>query len=633
MNRFEVDGAALATEPPQPALENRGFEYARAFQNRVVEWIQEGEEPVSVVRAPTGAGKTATFHELIRSQDMTLLVYPTNALLRQQRERFEEEENVDVGILNSNSLEGHGRERTENLIQIGNKYATDHDVVLTNPDILQAAIQAMYRGSDPMRFFNNFSAIVYDEFHFYDVLAASGLLLQIKVIEDRSNDPKILLASATPNEDFVEFLRDRIGLTIRDIEAEYTNDGDQFRRLVNVVRHKERTLLKHREEIATELRKEIEYAEDYDEPHAVVIFNSAKDSNDFHDYLYREHSKVFEHTVKDNGFDTDDEDVDIDDEKFYILNTTSKGEVGLDYDITTLYMEKPLQASDFLQRFGRAGRQSEATVYVYGLGQGSWEDDVNFPKFTEQIYHGLESTAMNQDQLADLVGFRAAYAIYVREEEPRWFNQELREDFEKNIDQYNRWHRFIETVESELEEVQEGFESGKYPKDTEPAKLLQFTDRCFEVFSGLRGQSLPASIKYPRGDRLGATTYDLTSTLRNYNIERVEDNYTIVLKPQGDGAISTVTARLPAYDTEPTQYDKSTFKIEELLQTKVHRRIDQMKSKEEFEVSTELLHRFFRIIRIVDAVVPSRITTSNYDITVDNPPNGPPDLEINRRQV
>jgi len=161
MNRFEVSGESLATELPRPALEERGFEHARAFQNRVIEWIQEGGEPICVVRAPTGAGKTATFHELIRSQDMTLLVYPTNALLRQQQERIEEDD-VDAGILDSRSLEGHGRERTENLIQVGNKYAADHDVVLTNPDILQAAIQAMYRGSDAMRFFNNFSAIVYD---------------------------------------------------------------------------------------------------------------------------------------------------------------------------------------------------------------------------------------------------------------------------------------------------------------------------------------------------------------------------------------------------------------------------------------------------------------------------------------
>jgi len=69
MSEFEVAGASLATEPPEPALEDRGFEYARAFQNRVIEWIHDGTDPVSVVRAPTGGGKTATFYELIDSRD------------------------------------------------------------------------------------------------------------------------------------------------------------------------------------------------------------------------------------------------------------------------------------------------------------------------------------------------------------------------------------------------------------------------------------------------------------------------------------------------------------------------------------------------------------------------------------
>ncbi len=633
MNTFEVSGARLAIEPPAPALEARGFEYARAFQNRVIEWIHDGTDPVAVVRAPTGAGKTATFYELINnSHKMTLLVYPTNALLRQQRERFEAAE-IDAAVLNANTLDGHGRERTENLIRYVNKYAADHEVVLTNPDILQAIIQDMYRGGDPMRFFNSFDAVVYDEFHFYDALSASGLLLQIKILEERSADPKILLASATPNEDFVDFLRERIGLTVTDIDAEYDSDGDQFRYKMTVHRHDERKMIDCREEIATALRNEIDAAGEYNEPHAAVVFNSAKDSNDFHDFLYRNYPTVFEHTAKDNGFDTNDDSVDFDEEQFYILNTTSKGEVGLDYDITTLHMEKPYTASAFLQRFGRAGRQSEATVDVYGLGQGPWGEDIDFPAFTKQIYEGLKSTQMDHEWLADLVGFRAAYAISERENQTRWFNQELREDFETNIDKYGRWRGFIGAVEAESEEIKNGFGPGKYQRDSPEAKLLEFTLHCFQTFRGLRGCSLPASIKYPRGDRLGVTTYDLTTTLRNYNIAHVDEDNALILEPADDSIFSTVTARLPAYETEPTQYDKSTKEIEQLLQTKVHRHIDQVELKPEFEVSTELLHRFFRIIRIVDAVVPNRITTSKYDIEVDNTPGKPPTIEIRRRQL
>ena len=631
MTEFEVAGASLATEPPEPALEDRGFDYARSFQNRVIEWIHDGTDPVSVVRAPTGAGKTATFYELIESNEMTLLVYPTNALLRQQRERFENDD-VDVAVLNANTLDGHGHERTEQLLRFVNKYAADYDAVLTNPDILQAAIQDMYVGSDPMRFFNEFDAIVYDEFHFYEALSASGLLLQTKIIAERQPDPKILLASATPNEEFVHFLRDRVGLTIRDIDADYDSNGDQFRHRMVVSRHEDRKMIDCRDEIATELQEKIDAIEDYDEPQIVLVFNSAKDSNDFHDFLYREYPDVFEHAAKDNGFDTNDDTVDLDDTEFYILNTTSKGEVGLDYDVTTLYMEKPFTASAFLQRFGRAGRQSEATVDIYGLGQGPWGDDVDFPTFAEQIYEGLESTQMNQERLADLVGFRAAYAL-VEREDSGWFNQELREDFETNIEKFDQWYGFIRKVIEEHGEIKDGFEPGKYQQRSPEAKLLEFTMQCFKTFRGLRGQSLPASIKYPRGDKLGVTTYDLSTTLRNYDIIDVEDDDVLILGPSDDDILSTVTARLPAYETEPTQYDQSTAKIEELLQTKIRRRIDEMESNDEFEVSTELLHRFFQIIRIVNAVVPSRITTSEYDIEVDDDASGPPEIDVNPRQI
>jgi len=296
-------------------------------------------------------------------------------------------------------------------------------------------------------------------------------------------------------------------------------------------------------------------------------------------------------------------------------------------------MEKPFRASAFLQRFGRAGRQSEATVDIYDLGQGPWGEDVDFPTFAEQIYEGLKSTQMDQEWLAGLVGFRAAYAITEREDDPVWFNQELREDFGTNIDKYDQWYGFIRKINAEHGKIRRGFEPGKYPERSSEAKLLEFTKECFKTFQGLRGQSLSASIKYPRGDQLGVTTYDLSTTLRNYDIADVEDNDVLVLEPSDDSTFSTVTARLPAYETEPTQYDQSTIEIEDLLQTKIHRHIDQAELKDEFEVSTELLHQFFRMIRIVDAIIPSRITTSEYDIEVDTDTNGPPEIDVQPRQI
>lgn len=638
---MKIDGASLATEQPKYGLEGQGFGRARAFQNRVVEWIRNGDEPVAVLRAPTGAGKTATFHELIETYDVPLFVYPTNALLRQQRNRFEEK--VDVGLLNSETLDGRRNERVEDLIEFFDPYGNDHDVIITNPDILQATIQDMYSGGKAMRIFEHIDSVVFDEFHFYDALAAGGLLLQTKIIEERNTNAKILLASATPNEDFVDFIRERINVDVRDINAEYVDDGDQFRQSVEVHRHEDRFILDRYDTVAESLRKEIEAVGDYDEPHAVVVFNSVKHSNDFHKYLNDEHSEVFKHAAKDNGFDTNDDRANLDSEDFYVLNTTSKGEVGLDYDIRTLHMENPGRAGPFLQRFGRAGRQSPATVHVYGLGQGPWGDDVHFPTFEKQIYEGLnayegpDGRRMPLSHLGDLVGFRGAYAIVEREREgPGSFNEGLREDFGTNNEQYDQWRGFIYAVRSELNEVAREFEPGKYtPKDPE-AELLEFTERCFKAFRGLRGRSLNASVKYPRGDRIALTTYGLTTTLRYYDIASVEytdDGPILSLKPKPDDSLSVVTARLPGYETQPTKYNEPTSQIEQRLQTKVHNKIDQVDRRGNIEVDTGLLHRFFKIVRITDAVVPTEITTTEFDINIDDKENGPPLLDVRRRQI
>lgn len=637
---MRIDGAHLATESPKYGLADRGFDHARAFQNRVVEWVNEGGEPVAVLRAPTGAGKTATFHELIETRNVPLLVYPTNALLRQQRSRFNDE-GVDIAVLNSETLSGHGVARSEALLEYFDEYGADHDAIVTNPDILQAAIQDMYSGGRAMRIFEKIDAVVYDEFHFYGSLAASGLLLQIKILSERHPDQKILLASATPNEDFVDFVRHNLEISVHDIDASYSMEGDQFRQPVEVIRHEESRLSERREAVAESLTDEIERTGEYDEPHAVLVFNSVQQSNEFHQFVAEEHPGLFEHLAKDNGFDTNDAQVNLDEQDFYALNTTSKGEVGLNYDIRTLHMENPGRAGPFLQRFGRAGRESEATVHVYGLGQGPWGDDVDFSTFEQQIYDGLgayegpDGRQMPLSRLADLVGFRAAYAIASREGGYGWFDEALREDFERNIERYDHWRGFIAHVDAELEEVGEGFNPGKYSPKSDEAKLLGFTRDCFRAFQGLRGRSVQASVRYPRGDRLALTTYGLTTTLRYYDIESVEyDNREpiLTLRSKPDDSLSVVTARLPRYDAQPKQYDKPTTEIETELQQKMHREIDRVESNEEFKISTELLHRFFRMVRITNAVVPETITTAEYEIEVDIKSPGPPELTVRRRR-
>jgi CRISPR-associated endonuclease/helicase Cas3 len=625
-----VKGASLATEKPKHGFADRGFPYARAFQNRVAEWVYEGDEPIAVLRAPTGAGKTATFNEIIGTNDLTLLVYPTNALLRQQQTRFESEE-VNVKPLSGDTLEGHGRQRTENLLGFVNKYAADHEVVVTNPDILQAVIQNLYRGNQAMEFFDPFDAIVYDEFHFYDDLAASGLLLQARIIDDRQPDAQILLASATPNESFVSFVRSNFDLPVRDISATYDPSGDPFRRDVTIHRREGDRIADAREKVVDRLRDAIEGV-DPDETRAVVVFNSVKASNDFHAYLESEHTKLFERAEKDNGFDTNDPDLNLEEAEFSILNTTSKGEVGLDYDIRTLIMETPrgpTAASDFLQRFGRAGRQADATVDIYGLGQVPWPDEMEFEGFVRRVYETLRSSQMETAALADLVGFRAAYALHDRyNRADSRINPELREDF-ATVERYGRWRGFIESIAEALDAVG-GLGASLQENDPE-AKLLRFTQHCFGAFRGLRGQSLSGDIRYPRGDRMALTNYDLLTTLRYYDISGIDDDDVIVLWQVRDGYPMRVTARLAGYESRPRNFSNTTQDIEQELQRWVHDEIDRADLDGAADVSSELMHLFFRRIRITSAVVPTMVRCGEYEIQVST--DDIPSITAERRDL
>ncbi|SEQ30096.1 type I-D CRISPR-associated helicase Cas3' [Natrinema salaciae] len=627
---MRVQSAKLATEPAREGFERRGFEHARAFQNRVAEWAHDDTvEPVAVLRAPTGAGKTATFYEVIDENNLTLVVYPTNALLKQQLERFREWEAVSAEPLNSDTLDGHGDERVENLLQLTDFYE-GHDVVVTNPDILQAIIQDLYWGSTkPMQFFDRFDAVVYDEFHFYDDLAASGLLLQMDIMHDRRGTD-VLLASATPNQSFVEFVEDELSLPVRDITAEYVSDGDQFRQPVAIDRHEARAIHDKREAVAERLSELVNDADYLDEPQVALVFNSVAASNDFHAYLAEEFPDVFEYAAKDNGFDTNDPDADLGSGDFFVLNTTSKGEVGLDYGIQTLFMETPATPSAFLQRFGRAGREHEAVVHLFGLDDMAWPDDLSYPEFVESVYDALGVHRSLDEEIAtlrSLVGMRAAYALYSRMDDDEWFGPELFADFE-SVTEYGKWRGFFRDVESALENAGE-FGSPVMQNST-TRKILDFARHCFGALGSLRGRSLPVDIRYPRGDRRALTSYDLLTTLRYYDIEEIESDGTLVVERRDSAQPVAITARFPGYENRPRNYSGSNSEIEQMFSRWIYPEIEEA-DLTETEVDEGLLRQFFADLSLPRTAMPIEVRYGQYVAYVNQ--DGIASVDIERRQV
>lgn len=614
---MKVNGASL--ELVDAGRESFPFDKARNFQQEFFDWM-ENDTQFCVMQAPTGAGKTAAFTELCREKGKTLLVYPTNALVEQQKERLEDE-GLDVDILNSNSLEGTSEDRLDSLLSFVKNYSSD--IIATNPDILQAIIQNQYTDvpGKAMEFFDRIEAVVYDEFHFYSDFESSGLLMQSQIISGKNGNAEIVFCSATPNNKYIEALSESLGEKADTIEAEYTDSDPRFREEVQVERHGETitTEMEKAKEIIEEKLKELEETEEH---RIAVIFNSAYRSNQFYKYLCQE--GLEEDVEKDNGYDTQS-DVDID-RSAPVLVTTSKSEVGLDFDIELMLMEKPKTASSFIQRFGRAGRKSPAEVHIFKLGKVTWwRDEIRFPEFEEKIYSELDLKSSYVDRIEQFMGMRAAKASYDREKDVEKRNMstvysEMYQDLGE-LPNYGKWKSFLHNLE--LEDSGGPFSGKTYSKQT--TKIVNFTEDCAEVLTSLRGRSINEKIVYPRGKEKSATTYSLLSVLQNYRIKEAKE--AIEVKEKEDEDNTNIRVKMPGFEKEYRRYDGSRSQIEEKLQKWIRKRIELSSLEEETDLDKNQIKYLLKTLKITRSAIPAEISYGEYRFKLEENEKGITELQ------
>lgn len=602
---MKVNGAKLRTT--KPAFDFK-FDKTRGFQNDFLRWLHEGDEQVVVVNSPTGSGKTAAFSELCRKKRKTLLIYPTNALLKQQKKVIEDEFESSAKILSGDKLSEKGYDRVQEML--GHvKGIAGENVILTNPDILQAIIQNSYvdPSQEAIEFFNHFDGVVYDEFHFYDEFEASGLLIQIKIITERVPDSKIVLSSATPNKTLINTVKNVLDIDIKEVESAYVDDeGDRFR-FDTVVQRKRERIWEAREEVSKMIEEDAQDLEKGSEPNIAIVFNSAYHSNRFYEFLSEELPELYELTEKDNGYDTQQEE-EVRPDVNPILITTKKGEVGLDYDIQKLVMEKPYTAESFIQRFGRAGRKSEAEVYIYNMNKLHWwTDEIEFPKFVEKVYESLPTKQTKSERLIDLAGLRAAHAIHDREEA----YSEIRYDF-GDVPNYEKWRSLLTAIDDVIDGKDGAFFEG-YSKDIK--NLFKFLNECTKVLHSLRGRNINYKIEYPRGDTTAITSYGLLSAFNHYRIEEVyEDRIKLIPKDPADDTQIKVT--FPGYEKQYRNWSGSIRQLEEKLQDWLKRKISKANIDKETEATESLLGNFLSLTGITRSVLPKKIAYGNYEFQI-----------------
>lgn len=610
---YEIDGAVVDTRASDYDFL---YEEPRGFQADALDWVHDGTEPVAAMQAPTGSGKTAVFAQLADEFRSVLILYPTNALIDQQQTVLSNAEAVDsddVTTVTGETLTRHGASRVRELLD-----ATRRGAILSNPDILQAALQNQYVSlGREYDLFRSFDAVVYDEFHFYSPLGASGLLHQIDAFVAQDRNLNILLSSATPDDGFVQYVADQLDTPVRQISADSSPPANssttavdgRFRYETELVRHTDR-LRDSFADVAAILTRRLAAADQTSDPRAAVIFNSAYVSNRFDEWLSEDHPSVHAHCEKDNGYDTN-ADRSLADE-FLILNTTSKGEVGLHFDLDTLVMAAPWPrtAYKFLQRAGRAGRESPAAVHVFGMDDPRWASSMSFSEFETAVYETgtLHTPLANLDRLRTLVGLRSALAIADREDDDAYHSPEMYDVFERHSE-VDRWRGFVDAVRSDLEDDEDTINPLEPTPDRTAREVCEFCAAAFEGLRSLRGVTLDYDIEYPDGRGTTETSYDLVRSLQQYRVTEYDDDSEVI---RLDGESAGVQVRYPGLGGPYDPSERGAFDTFERRLTDIA--VERIEDADWSTVETTRgnVRRFVSAVPLRSAVSPVRVKAGDF---------------------
>lgn len=607
-NKFQINKSFIpyTTDTPED------FEYneIRTFQKKAIEWSRNKKsEPILVLQSPTGSGKTACFTEITKDHNKNLIIYPTNSLLKQQKNILKSIDGLNPIVLNSSTLEGKGIDRRNKLKSM--LKSPKNNIILTNPDILQAILQGNY--IDPndsliRQYFEYIDTVIYDEFHFYDKFETSGILLQLKLFTSRlktiDSNPKIILSSATPNNSYLSYIENELNIPFRRVKAETKpTDGHEFRHKCNVKIYSEK-LIHSFDQICQKLNKIIKnknISEHKKEPEIALIFNSAKNSNKFQTLLSQKYPQIHELTIKDNGYDTYVESNK--NKTNLIYNTTTKGEVGLDYDIKHLFIDKPRTASSFIQRFGRAGRHSNANIYIYGFNDIQWKSEINYNKFESKIYDILNTPQLNKYKMKNLIGLRAATAVYNRQQENNMIHPELYEDL-KNVQYYDKWYKFYTEINTKT--------SGYATLSKNAEKIKSYVNECRQkIIMSLRGFNITHNIVYSIDNSRQRTEYDLLTALSHYNIEKVTDDEIILGKIKEKPNINVKLK----YFSELTQ-DYYEYRYQSIDREYITKQINNSNIMRHINIDENLLLEFFNLLS-EKAKIPDEIITEENTINLN----------------
>lgn len=554
-------------------------ENLRSFQKEFLDCAKNTNANVIQLNAPTGAGKTLCFEKLMRDEKgeihKTLLIYPTNALIKSQLDRFKSNK-FHAQNISSKILTKKGEGRSRELFGLLSRY----DIILTNPDIFQAIIGHMYKNltGDLIQAFSFFEYIVYDEFHTYREFELSGILNQIGLFLNMSSC-KVILSSATPKDEIIELLNlarigtDRHKPIVEKVDANPCSNNEGV-----VIRHKTKVefyqgkIIDHIEQVVEILNDAVKSIET-NEPRILFIFDTVRDCNRFYSRLFNEYPNLYKYAEKDNGYDTNQEGYAQDLTK-PILISTNKSEVGLDYPIKLLFMEDGFSIDSFIQRFGRAARREPAECFIYTKKEANplfSEETIEYEKFLEIMKHITKEYNIQTKKVCTLFTFRQALAISE-------YKMERKGDLEaffapESGYSYKLWLSFFSILNNRNKE-------DFVDRDLE--RLDSFVKDIKKACKSLRGRSIQFPVVYQRGHEIRRTMYDVLSVLNQVpaTVRKTKDGLEIV-EEKSDASGPFIQAMTISYLPAPINYQKRNEQFKDEIEIIARNALDVFPEKQQ----------------------------------------------------
>ena len=382
----------------------------REHQVKTFDAIRDPDIDVVFNTAMTGDGKSlAAYLPTLVDNRRVLAMYPTNELIRDQREQIKSYCELFSRDITPECMFSERLYELRAELELGSQasaiefLAGRHEILLTNPDIfnLIANFKYMAEHQNPDRLLQTvlecYDIFLFDEFHIYDVSQVVSVLTAMLFIIEQTRgtryQKKFVFLSATPNPLLLECL-EQSGLRYKVIEGDYRfkntdeRNWDQICQpftlhFHGVGRQTEEWLQNRYQEIAN-------YFSDNPGSRGAIIVNSVASAKRIVLFLEeRQRIGDFPLSIGEITGLTGKPDRESAREADLLVGTSTV-DVGVDFKINYLIFEA-LDAGSWIQRLGRLGRHT------------GYEKDGESITFTNFMAHSLlPKYVVERIELADV---------------------------------------------------------------------------------------------------------------------------------------------------------------------------------------------------------------------------------------